>query len=82
MILVDIYVPSIGQTYDFNLDENVQIQVIIEEIAEMVVRKERTNLVGESGKLILCDRLNKSTLPKNKSLRECGIGSGSSMLLV
>jgi len=82
MILVDIYVPSVGQTYDFRLDENAQIQVMIEEIAEMIATKERTNLVGDPRDLILCDRLNKRTLPDDRSLRECGIGNGSSMLLV
>lgn len=82
MILVDIDVPSVGQTYDFNLDENAKIQVIIEEIAEMISQKERTSLVGDPRDLMLCDRLNKRTLPKNVSLRECGVGNGGSMLLV
>jgi len=82
MILVDIYVPSVGQTYDFNLDEDAGVQVIIEEIAEMIGQKERTSLVGNPEDLMLCDRLNKRTLPKNGTLRQCGIGNGSSMLLV
>lgn len=31
MILVDIYVPSIGNTYDFQLDEEVPVYNVIEE---------------------------------------------------
>ena len=30
MILVDIYVPGVNQTYDFNLDENARIGLLLE----------------------------------------------------
>ena len=40
MILVDIYVPSIGNTYDFQLDEEVPVGNVIEEISEMIGQKE------------------------------------------
>ena len=31
MILVDIYVPGVNQTYDFSLDENTKISFLLEE---------------------------------------------------
>lgn len=82
MILVDIYVPSVDKTYDFYLDESAKIQIIVEEIAEMIGQKERTTLFGHPSGLFLCDRPGQRLLPKEISLRDCGIHSGSSMLLV
>lgn len=81
MVLVDVYVPAVDKTYDFNLDENAKIRVIIEEIAEMIGQKERTTIAGDVNALALCDRLAQRMLPRGLSLRECGIHNGSSMLL-
>ena len=46
MILVDIYVPGANQTYDFNLDENAKIELLLEEIAGMICQKEQSTLEG------------------------------------
>ena len=40
MILVDVHVPSVESTYDFQLDEDVRIDLLIEEIGEMICRRE------------------------------------------
>lgn len=82
MVLVDIYVPSVDKTYDFHLDETASVRVIIEEIAEMIGQKEHTEIAGDINALTLCDRLNQRILPKDASLRECGVRSGSGLLLV
>ncbi len=82
MILVDVYVPSVDQTYDFNLDENAKAQVIIEEIVEMIGQKEHTSIVGSIDRLMLCDRLTRRTLRGDISLLANGIKNGSSMILV
>ena len=39
MILVDIYVPGANQTYDFNVDENAKIALLLEEISGMICQK-------------------------------------------
>ena len=44
MVLVDICIVSIDKTYDFNLDEDTPISVLIEEIGEMVSQKEKIML--------------------------------------
>lgn len=82
MILVDIYVPAVDQSYDFSLDERAQVSDIIEELVEMISQKERTTLIGDIHRLTLCDRLNRAALPKDCSLASCGIGNGSSMMLL
>lgn len=82
MILVDIYVPTVGNTYDFQLDENEKISTIVEEIGELINQKEHCTLVGEISNLMLCSMDNKSILPGNLTLYQLGIKTGNSLLLV
>ena len=82
MILVDVYVPSVGKTYDFHLEENAAISVIIEEISEMVGHKERTRIIGDTSGLQICDKAGGKTMPKASTLAKCGICNGDSLILV
>ena len=82
MILVDIYVPSIDKTYDFQLNENVPIHTVIEEIAEMIGQKERTAVAGNRDNLMLCDTKSQQELDKKRTLREYGFTTGQSLIFV
>ena len=82
MVMVDVFVPAVGKEYDFHLDEEVRIGMIIEEIAEMIAHKEHTEIVGEMQKLLLCDRDSQSILQTDLSLQECGIATGAKLILV
>lgn len=82
MILVDIYVPSTGNTYDFQLDEGIPVGNVIEEISEMIGQKEHCQIVGDITKLMLCARKEKRILHKDYSLAECHIVTGDSLILV
>lgn len=82
MILVDIYVPSIGNTYDFQLDEEVPVGNVIEEISEMIGQKEHCQIVGDMAKLMLCAGKDKQILHKDYTLAECHIVTGDSLILV
>lgn len=82
MILVDIFVPSVNNVYDFQLDENTPVGTIIEEISELIEQKERCNMVGDIEQLMLCLQKDKKILPKNKTLKECRVQTGNSMILV
>lgn len=82
MILVDIYVPAVGNVYDFQLDEDEKISAIVEEIGELIGQKEHCRIVGDISGLMLCSSENKRILPKNLSLSESGIQNGSSLFLV
>ena len=48
MILTDAYVPAVDKTYDFNLDEQVRVQVIIEEIVEMIGQSRTCGIAGKN----------------------------------
>jgi hypothetical protein len=82
VILVDIYVPSVGNIYDFQLDENEKISAIIEEIMELISQKEHCNLIGDGDKLMLCSKDNKSILPNESTLNRENIKTGNRLLLV
>lgn len=82
MILVDIYVPSTGNTYDFQLDEEIPVGNVIEEISEMIGQKEHCQIMGDITKLMLCARNGKQILHKDYSLAECHIVTGDSLILV
>lgn len=84
MVLVDIYVPAIDQTYDFNLDEHALISSVLEEIGEMIdqMTQNGPDRPQDIGRLVICDRRNKTILPENLTLSRCGIENGAGLLVV
>lgn len=82
MIVVDLHVPIIYQNYNFQLNENIEINLLIEEISEMIGQKEHSQIVGDVNKLLLCDKKTGRVLEKNKTLNECGVITGNSLILV
>lgn len=82
MICVDLYLPVLDKTYDFNLDENAVIGVLIEEIAEVIAQKEQSTFAGEIRELMLCNQETGEIMAKNKCLSDCGVHTGSRILLV
>ena len=82
MILVDIYVPSMNQGYDFRLEQNAVISSVIDELVEVISQKEKCSLIGDQEKLSLCSYERQTILPKKNTLAECGIHTGSKLMLV
>lgn len=82
MILVEIYAPATDRAYDFQLDENTEISAVIDEVAELIARKERCRPEGGPGRFSLCCRETERVLPKNRKLAECNIRTGSRLILV
>ena len=82
MVLVDIYVPSLDKNYNFSLNENIKIDSLIAEIAEMIEQKERMSFFGKKESLGLFDREKEEKLPGENTLRECYEKNGSKLILV
>lgn len=82
MILVDVFVPSVNNVYDFRVDEETPIRRVIEEICELIELKEHCSLIGEAGDLVLCSQEDRRILPEDQTLFECKIKTGSSLILV
>lgn len=82
MILVDINVPSVDSSYDFQLDEDSSIYNIIAELSELISQKEHCEVVGKVEDLMLCTRKDRRVLSVNSTLRESGVQTGDSLMLV
>lgn len=82
MILVDVYVPAVGNVYDFQLDENEKIGTIIEELGELIGQKEHCQAVGDISRLMICCQKKNKILSRNHTLAESGIQTGNSLILV
>lgn len=82
MILVDIYVPSLGETFDFRVDETVTITNVVQEISEMLVSKYRSELNKDPSQFMLCAVENAIIMNNNTTLSENNITNGSKLLMV
>lgn len=82
MIMVDIYMPTIDESFDFSIDENADLDVVILEVTEMIARKTRSELTqGEDGfVLYFVDK--KVPLSPDRTLYESGVRDGDRLILV
>ncbi len=82
MIIVDIEVPMLGRSFDFQIDENIPLNEVKEEITEMICRKEQCELKGDRGRLLLWDARTGRRLIREYSAEENGLVTGSRIILV
>ena len=81
MIAVDVYVPYLGSTYDFSLDDRAPISSLINEIAAMICLKERWPMPTATGDLALFSPAQMRMLAYMSSLYQEGIKAGQSLIL-
>lgn len=82
MILIDIHVASLGESFDFRVDETAKIIQVMSEISEMLTVKYRTGLNKPVSEFMLCSYDNKTIFDENLTLWEYNITNGSKLLLV
>lgn len=82
MILVDIYIPSLGETHDFNLDENAKIISIVQEVSEMLAVRYKTSINKNPEEFVLCSVEGERMLNGNTTLAENGITNGCKLLML
>lgn len=82
MILVDIYIPSLDKTYDFQVDETVPVEHLIIEIAEMIGNETKSGKGIIAKNLLLCSKEQEQIFQKSVSLQAQGIKNGSRLMLV
>jgi len=82
MIMTDIYVAALNRTCDFKLNEDVPIALVIDEVLG-ILAKEVTDQEQPSGEgFTLCSAAQETKLPKDATLRSCGIVNGDRLILV
>ena len=82
MIIVNIDVPILGQTLDFQMDENIPMYEVQEEIVDIICRNNSCELIGEEQRLLMWDAERNILLQRDKSGSENGLKSGSHLILV
>jgi len=82
MILVDVIVSATGRTYDFELEETVSVEVLIREMQEIVCQKEHRRFEEKAGALCLYSKDKEKRLLPDWTLRQCGIRSGETLILL
>ena len=81
MIMVDIYIPEIGQVYDFEMDEEKTVGTVQKEIMELIAEKEKLS-VPEETSMMLYALQNAEILSNHRTLKEQGIQSGDKLILL
>ena len=82
MILTDIYVPALQETFDFELNENVPVGLLITQIAQILARRTGSVPGGEEASFLLGSFEKQDILDNSLTLAECGIRNGSRLLFV
>ena len=82
MILVDIYVPSVDDKFDFEIDENTLSKKVIEELSGIISKKMKSTSPNQGVRFDLYDIKRKVHVDNNKTLFECGIRDGDQLMLV
>ncbi len=82
MINVDVYVLSMDEVMDFQLDEDVQVSQIIREISQILCKRTRERMEKSSTKFLLCIPGSERIIPHELTLAQCGVKNGEHLLLV
>ena len=82
MILVDVEAPSLGRDYQFSLDENSPVEQLLDEIVEMIAKKERCEIPQEKGQLCLCTKNGERILSRTGTLAGQGVTGADRLILL
>ena len=82
MINVDVYVPAMEQTYTFNLDEESEIAFLIDEIPELISKKQHSRLCGTKKYFIMGSADQRINFNPQYSLKDYSIKNGDTLILV
>ena len=82
MIMIDVYIPSLGTTYDFRVDETTKLTGVVQEISEMLTNKYKSKLNKTAEEFMLCSITDGRILNSNISLTENNVTNGCRLLMV
>ena len=82
MILVDIYVPVIDETFDFQLDENIFAGSIIDEVVAILGKKMKNDLAADASGFELYGMEREEKINRESTLFAAGIRDGSRLMLL
>ncbi len=74
--------PSLGTVYDFKLNEDVVVSVVIDEISSIICQKEQCHISGDRNEFLLFSEDKRRLLSLGLSLYENDIKTGDRLVLV
>lgn len=81
MIIINVEIPIMGQSYDFQIDENVPMYEVQGEIAEMICRRQQCSMDGPEYRLMMWDKKRNLMLRREDTALENGLETGSELLM-
>ena len=81
MILVDVQCPVLNEVYDFELEEEDEIEEVLKEMLSLIVRKEKITL-KDWGNIQLFALRQESLLDKKGTLKGQGVEAGDRLILL
>ena len=82
MILVEVSVPALGHSYDFELEESARVEVLIREMVETICQKERLQAFEEGQPFSLYSPEGRARLDPQGTLAQNGVRAGQQLLLL
>lgn len=82
MLFVEVQVPIFDQVYDFKVEQNERVYKVLLDIIRKICQKEDFYIEEKQEKFFLWDMEQKRILPKDWTMEECGIKTGTKLLLV
>lgn len=80
MIIVEIKIPVLKDTLDFQLDENVPIRKLIEEINGIMSKRYAADMQAQTSGFVMCS--DKSILDMDGTLLQNGVREGDTLMLL
>ncbi len=81
-MLVEVMVPVLNLTFDFDLQDAALAEDAAAEVAEVVCRYEQCALNGDRENLILCLEKQRRILAAGMTLAENGVRTGDRLMLL
>ena len=81
MLLVDIRILAIDRTFDFELDENTRVDVLLEDILALTAQKEHI-LCKNPEAVYLYGMEQEAVLKREESLEQQGVQTGDRLILI
>lgn len=82
MIIVEIIVPSTDGAYEFKLNEDVSVAMIIDELCSVISEKERCSMPSGAEGFMLFSVDKKTMLSSGHTLFENGVINGDRLILL
>lgn len=81
MILVDIQVPAVGQSFDFELDEEMNVGAAVAKVFSLLAEKEKMKVCyGEKMYFYAPDK--EILLREEDSLKQQGVRGGEKLIMI